>query len=519
MDELRAALTAAGLGHLSPTPGFSYDEAKGEWLCFWEVRDDYETLIHTEAKWCGASGIGDWHKTEGEASALPSALQEKIVKARGEARTKIAAGLGATEIEVIEPEERDDEFIPVPEEISKAWDSLELATTASGTPVMNVDNALRVLEGIERFQDRIWFDEFSNSIFTTFGCAPGAEREWTDHDTRGLWIEYQRRLGLSRMGQDSVLHAVAQYAFQHRRHPVKEWLAAQAWDRAPRLDTFLRDYMGADDSAFTRAISANFFVSMLARIYNPGCKVDNMIVLEGDQGAKKSSALKALIGPKWFTECNEPISNGNNKDFYAVLQGKMLVEIAELDSFSRADIKRIKAIVTTASDRYRPAYGRIAQTFPRTSVFVGTTNEDEYLEDATGGRRFWPVRVGKIRMEEIERDRSQLFAEALHRYKAKPVWWEIPTLEAAAAQEARRKIDGWEEAVARWLELDAKAPKMPDAEEPLTIGRVAKEALDIEPVRVDRMVQIRVAYCLKVLGYRPRATRVRGVGVKIWEKK
>lgn len=471
----------------------------------WEVADDYGNIVERRA-WIDGE---DWvDPSLAPVSGFPSLL-EKARAARALHLKKAFATMKA-DLPPIEEETPQEALIPVPQKVRGLWEELGLVLTEKKAPVTNVDNVVRILEGLPGFQGRIWLDEFTRNIMTNFSCkGAGDEREWTDEDTRQLWLEIQRNVAIARIGKEAVHEAVLAYAHFNRRHPVKEWLTSMEWDRIPRLDTFFHHYMGAEDNAFTRATSANFFVSMLARVFSPGCQVDNMVVLEGVQGARKSSALRALAG-KWFTECNEPISNGNNKDFYAVLQGKMLVEIAELDSFSRADIKRIKAIITTGSDRYRPAYGRIAQTFPRTSVFVGTTNEDEYLEDATGGRRFWPIRVENIRLEEIQKDRSQIFAEALHRYRAKAVWWEMPKAQTEAEQEARRKTDPWEPIVENWLAL----PRMDKPTSQLIMG----EALKLDPARMDKFAMMRIAYVMKALGYKNKVAKDSGECRRVWVK-
>jgi predicted P-loop ATPase len=411
------------------------------------------------------------------------------------------------------PDEEEPELIPVSENVIQTWDALGLVRADGKAPIPCADNAMRILEGFEQLGGRIWYDEFAQVVMLR--GRGEEEREWTDNDTRSLWLEVQRNLSLVRIGKETIHEAVTGYAFKRKRHPVKEWLSALKWDGVPRIGGFFSDYMGAEGSAFNKSAARNFFVGMIARIFSPGCQMDNMVVLEGVQGARKSSALRAL-GGKWFTECNDPISNGSNKDFYAVLQGKMLVEIAELDSFSRADIRRIKAIITTGSDRYRPAYGRIAQTFPRTSVFVGTTNEDEYLEDPTGGRRFWPVRVGRVDLEAITMDRGMLFAEALYEYRKTGNWWDMPSEEAAAAQEARRQRDEWEGALAEWLVQPENVLKGPQ-----TLGALAKEVLGIGVAQVDRRVANRLAYCMKVLGYRPNVQWDAAIkkAVKVWVKK
>jgi len=192
-------------------------------------------------------------------------------------------------------------------------------------------------------------------------------------------------------------------------------------------------------------------IGAVARVMQPGCKMDNMLVLEGPQGSLKSSALATLGGP-WYAEVNESVQS---KDFHMALQGKMIIEIAELDSFSKAETTRIKQVITCQSDRYRKPYGHFAEDHPRTCVFVGSTNEDQYLSDHTGGRRFWPVACGKINIKYLEKNRDQLFAEAVREYEVGTPWWAIPENEARAAQDKRRRVDPWEDTVQDYAKIQS----------------------------------------------------------------
>jgi putative DNA primase/helicase len=191
-------------------------------------------------------------------------------------------------------------------------------------------------------------------------------------------------------------------------------------------------------------------VSAVARVMAPGCKVDTMVILEGRQGARKSSALRAMFG-EWFSDT--PIEVGS-KDSYLSLRGRWCLEWAELDSLSRSEAARVKAYTSSATDVYRPPYGHRTVEIPRQCVFVGSTNEDEYLRDPTGARRFLPVRVGDIALELIERDRDQLWAEAVTAYRSGERWWPATELERSLCgdeQEQRYASDAWEALIAQWL--------------------------------------------------------------------
>src|SRR5262249_23914540 len=192
----------------------------------------------------------------------------------------------------------------------------------------------------------------------------------------------------------------------------------------------------------------------VARVYRPGCKVDNMVVLEGPQGIGKSSALH-VIGGEWFTEQHESASNP--KPFKEILQGKLLIEISEMDAFSRAEVSRVKQTITDTLDRYRESFGRHAKDHLRQCVFVGTTNKDDWNKDDTGARRFWPIACkGEIDVEGIRANREQLFAEAVTRIKNGESWWEMPAEETRLEQQKRYDADAWSEDIAAFIALKSK---------------------------------------------------------------
>ena len=213
-----------------------------------------------------------------------------------------------------------------------------------------------------------------------------------------------------------------------------------------------------------------------------------MVVLEGAQGIGKTNALRA-IGGEWYTEAHEAVTS---KDFFMTMQGKLLIEIAELDSFSRAEVTRIKQVITCKTDRFRAPYGRSAKDNPRQCVFVGTTNESHYLRDHTGGRRFWPMKCGKIDLELIKQNREQFFAEAVTRFKAGEPWYEMP-IETHEEQEQRRQVDEWEEPIADHLSNPTIAET--------TVFEIATECLKFDVPKIDRSVQIRIAAALRKLGW------------------
>jgi len=223
------------------------------------------------------------------------------------------------------------------------------------------------------------------------------------------------------------------------------------WDGTARIDRWLTTYAGAPDTPLNRSIGALWLIGAAARIYKPGCKADCILIFEGPQGTLKSTLLKTICGASWFTD---EIADLGSKDASMQVAGVWIIELAELDSMSRADTGRIKAFISRAADRFRPPYGKNLIEAPRQVSFAGTVNHQAYLKDETGARRFWPVQCGVIDIPQLAADRDQLWAETVARYKAGAKWW-LDTTElesaAAAAQAERYEADAWDELIAEWL--------------------------------------------------------------------
>ncbi|MEI7606113.1 MAG: virulence-associated E family protein [Rhodospirillaceae bacterium] len=184
---------------------------------------------------------------------------------------------------------------------------------------------------------------------------------------------------------------------------------------------------GRQPRSYTAGIGSMFFIALVARILEPGCKVDTMLILEGAQGAMKSTAC-SIIGGRWFSDTMP--ENVSSKDSAQHLRGKWLIELGEPHALSKAESSSLKAFVTRTAEVYRPAYGRKEVHEPRQCLFIGTTNKAADLRDKTGGRRFWPVAVGVARNLDIAAlaaDRDQLFAEAVQRFRAGERWWRAPS--------------------------------------------------------------------------------------------
>lgn len=382
------------------------------------------------------------------------------------------------------------------------WEYMGLARMKSGAVHCNTDNVVRILSGTREFRGLVWFDEFHSKYFTKIS---GKTREWSDDDDLSMMVLIQNKLGLTKISEKNVNQAVRYLGKQDVRNEPKEWLESLTWDGVDRLDNFFFECFGTENSEYYKAASKNWFISMVARIFSPGCKVDNMVIFEASQAKLKSTALD-VIGSPWYTEVSESVTS---KDFYLAIQGKLLIEISELDAFSRAESNTIKKVVTCREDRFRPPYGRSTESFPRKCVFAGSTNEQHYLQDPTGGRRFWPVKIGEINIELIRKLKDQLFAEALRRYRSGEPWWVMPE-SAKDEQEDRRQQDPWENIIDSWLVMNQKTQVRSD--------EVAKDCLGLEVSKIDRRVQARICNILRLLRWDARTDRANGKSKRTWHK-
>ena len=254
----------------------------------------------------------------------------------------------------------------------------------------------------------------------------------------------------------------------------------------------LRPISAPTHPPYHSAIGTMFLTAMVARIFSPGCKADYLLVLEGPQGVGKSSVCEILAG-EWFSASLPDVSA--EKDVAQHLRDKWLVEIAELAAIGRAETERLKSFITRRVERYRPSYGRREVVEPRQCLLIGTTNRSVYLRDETGGRRFWPVRVGRIDRERLRVDRDQLLAEAVIAYRRGDRWWPDADFEVRhiqPQQEERLEVDAWEQPIIDWLQIRTR----------VTVAEVARSAIGLPPDRIGTAAQRRIGNILQRLGWR-----------------
>ena len=368
-----------------------------------------------------------------------------------------------------------------------------------GKPIANVANAILALEGAADIRDALAYDEMLRApvLIHQPGIPIGGDvlepRPLTDEDVTDIqkWMQHA---GLERIPRNTVRDAVDLCARHQSFHPLRDYLESLRWDGQPRVNVWLTTRLGAELTPYTQNIGQMFLIAMVARIFEPGCKADYMMVLEGAQGTLKSTACQVLAG-EWFSDNMPDIAN-NAKDVSQHLRGKWLLEVSEMHAMNRAETSLLKSFISRTTERYRPSYGRYEVHEPRQCLFIGTTNRDMYLRDESGGRRFWPVQCREIDIDRLSEDRDQLFAEAVNLYQAGVPWWPDRTFEAehiAPQQAARYEGDAWEELIAEYLLGKAR----------VTVTQVARAALNMESARIGTADQRRIAAVLTILQWAP----------------
>jgi putative DNA primase/helicase len=278
---------------------------------------------------------------------------------------------------------------------------------------------------------------------------------------------------------------------------VRDYLDGLEWDKVPRLAGLLYAFLGANKSEYVAKVAVKWMVGAVARIYRPGCKMDNVLILEGSQGALKSSALKALYEP-WFTDAGFEIGS---TDGLMIIRGMWCVELAELDGFNRAEASKSKAFFTRTTDRYRSPYGSKPLNVPRQGVFAGSVNHGTYLKDDTGNRRYWPVSVGTIDLEGLREHRDQLWAEAVQLYKEGTEWWVRASEREIyeGEQDARYIGDAWETRIRDWLDSPASATEGPP--KTVTTYDIMVKGLRMDSSKLSLTEQQRVGRLMARIGW------------------
>ena len=377
---------------------------------------------------------------------------------------------------------------------NEIWEQCGVATEPNGKATANEHTAYLLLKNSEQLKDRFYFDSFLGEIMVR--VPNNKPRPLQDTDITTLLIQVQGELEISRIKQGHIANALTLVAEENKTNSAQDWINSITWDKQTRIETTLVTMFGAEQTPLNSRIFRKWMISLVARIMSPGCKVDTLPVFKGFQGRKKSTALKALASADWFAETSDSM---DSKDFKMLLVGKLIVEIAELGAFTKTGLAAIKNIITTQTDKIRLPYGHNMVELRRTAVFAGTTNDDQYLKDSTGNRRYLPIEVfSTIDEPGIKQFRDQFFAEALTYYNEKEDWWEFGDLtnELLESQKAVYIEDIMTDTVLTYCEEYVVSEKKNN---PLTTLKIAIGAFNLshDVIRCDRKLAIRVANIMR----------------------
>ena len=386
--------------------------------------------------------------------------------------------------------------------------------------------AAHILRRDPNWKGNLWFDAFKRKAYL-FG------RDVEDLDAARL-VEYASRAYDECIGVDPARAALDMVADENKRDPLQDYLNGLVWDGQKRLRELLPRGFGAAvapaparaaganpydgwtevevDGELTREMGRRWMIQAVWRALQPGCKADVALVVFGGQGVKKSTGFEVLTGKDWFSDQALPIGQ-KDSDVSMLLRKAWIHELAELTDVRRVEVNKLKAFVTRATEHYRPAYGRLMVEEPRRCVFVGTTNDKQFLKDPTGERRWWPVEGGRVDLDWIRAHRDQLWAEAVFVARKgmeegadapRLRYWfsdldpaDKPLIAALAERHGDfTEEDPWSAVIAAWL---AKKPGL--SVNGVTTGDVLKDALDMPASKMERHHESRAGACLKRLGW------------------
>jgi predicted P-loop ATPase len=386
---------------------------------------------------------------------------------------------------------------------------MQFLMTEKETPRLILHNAMLVFEVDPRWNEVLRYNEFTDKVELYAPPPPfAADPDWrvqplqAHHEseiTRWIQITYGF-FAQTKLISEALVTLARRYCY----HPVQEYLAGLVWDGTARLDELFIIYCHAEDTPYTRAVGSKTLIAAVARILAPGAKADTMPILCGKQGLLKSTFWETLASKEWFTDA---LPDLHNKDAAVALRGKWIVELADLDNFGRSEIETIKRFLSANQDHYRAPYDRHASTIPRTNIFVGTTNQDLFLRDTTGNRRFWPIAVqGPCEIDALRQDRDQLWAEAVSRYFQEEAWHLSGSVAQLAEEEQRARVepDAWTAPVLEYLQRTpleygrCKGRRVPF----VTTNALLEKALGLDKVYWTPGNARRVASLLRFNGWR-----------------
>lgn len=383
------------------------------------------------------------------------------------------------------------------------WESTRERLIFAGKSLKDCrENVIYVVRDHPEWHGVFGADAFAKRIVARKASPLGHSNgdEWLPIDAMRLGLWLTERVGLQVRSLDVITDAVSFVAGERQFHPVREFLNPLPGERADLLDTWMVKYLGAPDCEYTRLVGRFFLINLVRRVYEPGCVMRSVVVLEGQQDKGKSTALRLLAQP-WFSDT--PFSLAH-KDVYQLIQGVLIYEISELESFTRAEASAVKAFVSSVEDNFRAPYERQNERHRRQTVFAATTNAIEYLKDWTGNTRFWPIAIGDVLdLEGLARDRELLLGAARRAYidgaRAYPTREQQEAL-FKPEQDRRMMSHPWMDLIVEWMDGEGKYLHE------ITTKAVMKDVLKIDLARINPQggEAQRVGQILHALGYMKR---------------
>lgn len=344
-------------------------------------------------------------------------------------------------------------------------------------------------------------------------------QELSDNHYADLHITL-RKLGVGpgAIGSDVMRLALLKVAADRTFDSAINWAhTLPNWDGVERIDTFIHQYLGGEDSPYTRAVGRYWWTAHAGRVLKPGCQADMAIVMISQQGTGKTSTLKAIAPfPEYYVEIN---MTHRDDDLSRSLEGKVIGEMAELNGVRGREVESVKAFISRTKESWVPKYREHPISFPRRLVLVGTSNEEEFLVDQTGNRRWLPVMMGKQRVDQVVHDRDQLWAEAMALYTMEGVLWSEAETLARGLHIEFAISDEWEAMIEEWLDTDdGFGGGRPRDRVELTMRDILKGAIGLNSASMNLANQLRAGRALRKLGYEKFKSRGNGVQHKIWKK-
>ena len=399
---------------------------------------------------------------------------------------------------------------------SSAPDWPKFKRDKNGAIEASLDNIVKALCRSDICGVTIKLDNFRNEIMFALHDDPTGWRPFRDADYSRLRITLEHKQ-FKPIGREIIRDAVLLVADDHTFDSAMVWLDGLEWDGTPRVESFLVQYFGAEDSAYVRSVSLYIWTAMAGRVMVPGIKADMVPIMIGDQGVLKSSSVAAMVpSPEFFTEIS---FHEKDEDLARKMRGKLVAEIGELRGLHTRELESIKAFITRTHEHWVPKYREFTETYARRLLFIGTTNQEQFLADETGNRRWCPVQTGTADIDAVKRDHLQLWAEGKVLFDLLGVAYQQAEQLAKQVHAQHTITEPWTEDIAKWLDSpDLLTGEIPRNRDFLQTGEIAREALRIDSKSLGKREEMRIGNSLRELGYERVRFSIGGVQKRVWAK-